>query len=85
MSQAQKTFIIAISPIKLFGMTVVFTTGSKMRGPPKREKDNEQPTIEMTGITELAALNAKSPTFRVLEGGFYSHAKSVQLNFFGRS
>jgi hypothetical protein len=75
--QQQEAFVIAISSIKGFDMTMMLTTRSQMCRPPERDKNDQRPAIEMTSITQLTAFNTPPATFRIRSRGFHPHAVGV--------
>lgn len=58
-------------------MTMMLTTGSQMCRPPEGDKNDQQPAIEMTSVTQLTTLNTPPATFGILKRGFHSHAVGV--------
>src|SRR5947209_575019 len=56
-----------------------------MRGPPERQKDDQQPPVEMTHIAQLTTFKAPATALGILKGGFHPHAQPIKTHQTRRS
>ncbi len=76
-TDAQKPLIASIAAIYLPAMPVMQTTGPSMGNPPRREKHDEEPAVQMLSIGKAAARNFAPSAFIVLKNSFHFHSFGI--------
>jgi hypothetical protein len=74
---AQKSLIASIAAIYLPAMPVVQTTGPSMGDPPRCEKHDKEPAVQMFSIGKAAALDKAPSAFIVLKNSFHFHTSGI--------